>query len=162
MTAVFLSGAGGRLGQVVAKTLTARGDDIVGWGDDFNYMIFAHRYRGEPSYEKEMYANVEQIRQWVNSATWAAGDKAIVIVSSVSATEPALNQSLAYNLSKAAQEQLCRYYSKTLKQVRCNSVAPATFTGTSPVCTPQQVADTIAFLCSTQASGINGQRIRVG
>ncbi len=158
---VFLTGRSGRLGSVLAAAFEARGDTLVPEGEDVNYMIFAHRYRGPPDHDLEMHANIEKIRLWINSAIWAAGDKAIVLVTSISAYQPAMNQSLAYNLSKAAQEQMVRWYSKALP-VRVNAVAPNTFTGPRPVITAHEIASVILFLANPKASGINGQSLKVG
>lgn len=160
MSAVFLTGASGRLGSVIADTLKARGDTFTNAPDGVNYLVFAHRYRGEPDFKLEMESNVEWVAQSIDNAKFAEGDHAVVIVSSINATEPAENQSLAYNLSKAALNNLARLYAKK-GAARINTVSPATFTGDNPDVTAQEVADVIAFLCSPQASGINGQDIRV-
>ncbi len=157
-TCIF--GATGRLGMVIIENLTSRGDEISKNNQEINYLVFAHRYRGEADYGAEMEANVGLIADSIRDARWADGDCAIVIVASVSAMQPDIGQSLAYNLSKAAQLQLARYYAK-MQPVRINTVSPATFTGPAAVISPQQVADVVAFLCSPQASGINGQDIRV-
>ncbi len=158
MSNVFLTGASGRLGSVIAETLKARGDEFV--VRDVNYLIFAHRYRGEPDFEPEMWANVEWVHGVIEGATWADGDRAIVLVSSINATEPAMNQSLAYNLSKAALNNMARYYAKK-GPVRINTVSPDTFTTPDAKVTAQEVANVIAFLCSDRASGINGADIEV-
>ncbi len=159
MANVFLTGTSGRLGSVVAETLKARGDSFVGTGQACNYMIFAHRYRGEPSFDAEIESNVEWVADCIDRAQWLDGDKAIVLVSSINATEPALNQSLAYNLSKAALNNMARYYA--LKGFRINTVSPDTFTTKDAKVTAQEVANVIAFLCSDRATGINGADLRV-
>ena len=160
MSNCYVTGETGRLGGVIVKTLKARGDEIVDWGQDFNYMVFAHRYRGDPSFEAEMYANVGKVREAINQASWADGDRSIVVVSSIDAIDPNPHQSMAYNVSKAALNQLVRYYAKT-QGVRINSVSPATFTSETPNITMPEVCNVIAFLCSPLSSGINGQDIRV-
>lgn len=155
----FLSGISGRLGREVENVLANRGDEFVQASEDLNYMIFAHRYRGADDFREEMRVNVEEVVLKIEAAKWAEGDKAIVLVSSISAVTPAENQTLAYNLSKAALNQLARCYAK---KHRINTVSPNTFTGESPIISRRQVADVIAFLCSEQGSGINGQDVRVG
>lgn len=164
MSAIYLTGTSGRLGTVIAETLRLRGDTFVGGGMACNYMIFAHRYRKTVAYAhsfaEEMRVNVENVADAIEHSVWADGDRAIVIVSSINATEPELNQSLGYNLSKAALNNMARYYAK-LQPVRINTVSPATFTGDNPQVSKQEVANVIAFLCSAEASGINGQDIRV-
>ncbi len=160
MSNVFLTGTSGRLGSVVAETLKARGDEFVGLAQPCNYMVFAHRYRGEPSFDAEIESNVAWVIECIERAKWADGDKAIVLVSSINATEPALNQSVGYNVSKAALNNMARYYA--LKQdIRVNTVSPDTFTTPDAKVTAQEVANVIAFLCSDRASGINGADIEV-
>lgn len=154
----LITGQSGRLGRVVLETFGARGDEIWYKPEALNYLVFAHRYRGPLSFVDEMQANLLDVIAMIDSTTWAVGDKSIVLVSSVSATGPAENQTLAYNLSKAALNQLARCYAKNH---RINTVSPDTFTGEAAVVTKQQVADVIAFLCSPAASGIRGQDIRV-
>lgn len=107
-----------------------------------------------------MKSNLTGIIERLKTQTWAQGDKAIVLVSSVSATTPAMTQSLAYNLSKSALNQLARHYARS-QPIRINTVSPDTFSGDNPAVYPSEVADVIAFLCSPQSSGINGQDIRV-
>lgn len=157
----FLTGASGRLGKVVEKYLLARGDNLVQTPDSVNYLVFAHRYRGEENFTEEMNANVGMVYSTIKRATWATGDCAAVIVSSVSATDPAMNQSFGYSASKSAQLQLARYFAKDALGARVNTVSPNTFTGYSTVVTPHEVANVILFLCSPLSSGISGQDIRV-
>ncbi len=156
-SSVFVAGKTGRLGTVVADAFLNRGDVLVE-SEEAQYLVFCHRYRGPKDFNSEMFANVEKVIHWVEGGIKAEG---VVIVTSVNSLEPTLTQSLAYNVSKAAQEQLVRYFSNSFP-FRCNSVQPNTFTGPDAVVTPQQVADVILFLCSPQSSGINGQSIRVG
>ena len=155
-------GATGRLGKVVVDTLRARGDDVVSNDYDLlNYLIFAHRYRGDPSFELEMAANVTAVVRRIDASTFPYNqDRAVVLVSSIDAVGPNVAQSLSYNVSKAALNQIARYYAKA-GHIRINTVSPGTFTTDTPSVTKQQVADVIAFLCSPAASGINGQDIRV-
>lgn len=156
-------GRGGRLGRVVVETIESRGDVIVSPEPWIDNLIFAHRYRGpQQLYRDEMAAHLDYIVSIIDANPINKGGS-IVIVSSVIAISPTLTQSLAYNLSKAAQLQLARYYAEKLRPmgIRVNSVSPDAFTGASPKVTAQQVADVIAWLCSQQSSGVNGQDIRV-
>lgn len=157
----YVSGQSGRLGAVIVKTLWGLGINITKNPEYVNYMVFAHRYRGPASFDDEMMVNVRDVINAIDHAKWADGDRAIVIVSSINATDPTVTQSLAYNVSKAALNQVARYYAKS-QAVRINTVSPNTFTGSDCAITPQQVADVIAFLCSPQSFGINGQNIRIG
>lgn len=154
-------GKSGRLGRVVATRFNQMGYAPDNGMHQVNYLVFAHRYRGAPSYRDEMDAHIRYVADIIDGIRWRDGDRAIVIVSSVCATDPVADQPLSYNVSKAAQLQLARYYAKTLRGVRCNTVSPAAFTGANPVVSIEQVADVIAFLCSPASSGINGQDIRV-
>ncbi len=155
-----MTGAGGRLGRVVAQTFTDRGDTISHRGKPCSYMVFTHRYRGVENFAMEMVVNVEGIANTIDGAIWEGEDRAIVVVSSVNADTPAMNQSLAYNCSKSALNNLARMY-KLKQKVRINTVSPDTFTTDTPRVSKQQVANVIAFLCSPQASGINGEDIKV-
>lgn len=155
-------GATGRLGDAVCialmEHLIVKPDDVI---TPINYLVFAHRYRGEDNYYEEIDVNLHEIVRRINRTKWESGDRGIVIVSSVCATDPVVDQSLSYNISKAAQLQVARYFAKTLKNVRCNTVSPAAFTGMNPKVSIQQVASVIGFLCSPESSGINGTDIRV-
>lgn len=153
-------GLTGRLGGVLGKTLQERGDELIEDQKSINYLIFAHRYRGRPSFELEMETNLNTLRI-IENVRWGFGDCSCVIVSSVCASDPVTDQPLSYNVSKAAQLQFARYYAKTIKAARFNTVSPAGFTGNNPPVLIQQVADVIAFLCSPKSSGINGQDIKI-
>ena len=78
-----ITGAGGRLGRVLVDAFRERGDEIIpeaeGRTVPLNYLVFAGRYRGEPSYESEMYVNLERVWQWINAQQWANGDRATVL-----------------------------------------------------------------------------------
>lgn len=127
-----------------------------------NYLVFAHRWRAAvPDRQAEFSANVWMPCDVIESATWADGDRSVVFVSSVSATDPAMTQSLAYNVSKAAINQVARYLARS-QSIRVNTVSPNTFTGADAVISARQVADVIAFLCNAASDGINGQDIRIG
>lgn len=155
-------GKGGRLGSVVYKTFCDRGDRVVDEPMKINYLVFAHRYRGSPDFDKEMSVNVTRTIGIIEQAVFVpAGDHAVVVVSSVDAHMPNIRQSLAYNLSKAALNQLVRYFARLSVPFRINSVSPNTFTGDKPIVSGQEVANVIAFLCSPQSSGVNGQNIIV-
>jgi NAD(P)-dependent dehydrogenase (short-subunit alcohol dehydrogenase family) len=157
----FVTGASGRLGGVIVQTLADRGDEIATTRVGINYLIFAHRYRGEPDFAREMDANLGLVVHDLGATSWAAGDRAVVIIASACAYKPDLTQSLAYNLSKAALNQLARYYAQC-SPFRVNTVSPGTFTGPKAVVSKQEVANVVAFLCSHLSSGINGQDVRVG
>ena len=157
----FVTGRSGRLGSVIVQSLADRGDVIADTRVRINYLVFAHRYRGAPDFAREMDANLGLVVHDIETTTWGEGDRGIVIISSISAEEPEIGESLAYNLSKAALNQLARCYAKT-GHTRINTVSPAAFTGPRAVVSMQEVANVVSFLCSPLSSGVNGQDIRVG
>lgn len=157
-------GASGRLGREVVSVLRERRDNIISQDKlpvALNYLIFAHRYRGLPNFEQEMYVNLQWVIEMLERTRWAEGDRAAILVSSVCASDPAMNQSLSYNLSKAALNQAARYYAKKQSVYRINTVSPDTFTDKSLPLTARKVAETIALLCSRESSDINGQDFKV-
>lgn len=164
----WVIGGTGRLGACVVDTLLARGDDVSYARPSLtamsrapiNYLVFAHRYRGAILPDGEMNVNALMPVSEIEKVVWATGDRAIVVVSSIDATEANLNQPISYSMSKAALNAAVRYLAKS-QTVRINSVSPATFTGPNPQVSIQEVANVIAFLCSPQASGINGQDLLV-
>jgi NAD(P)-dependent dehydrogenase (short-subunit alcohol dehydrogenase family) len=111
--------------------------------------------------------------------------KSIVIVSSVASNLIAEEQPLSYHVGKAGLHQMVRFYAVKLgdRGIRVNSIAPGTilkeesqefYLQNEPLQslyrsiiplgrmgTSQEVANTIAFLCSTQASYITGQNLVV-
>lgn len=153
-------GASGRLGSKIVNALKARGDEVISIQEGINYLIFAQRYRGEPSYKLEMEGNLTKTWRALASATWGEGDKAAVIVGSVCSDDPAMHESLAYNLSKSALPQVARYYAKA-GPMRVNVVSPGTMRGDDAKVTEDEVVSVVAFLCSERGSGVNGQEIRV-
>jgi len=111
-----------------------------------------------------------------------ADGAAVVTVSSVTASMGRTQAAAVYQASKAGVEALTRSYAIALapRGVRVNCVAPgylsqpmqgegtvlrarqggnATLTAMTPMgrlVTPEEVAEVIAFLCSSRASGISG------
>src|SRR3990167_6476583 len=99
MSHVYITGESGRLGTVLVETFRARGDVIIphinlpiinqifdhGYRGPMsvNYIVFAHRYRGTENYGAEMQANLTYVANAIYRLTWAEGDRAIVIVSSI-------------------------------------------------------------------------------
>lgn len=161
MVRTCITGASGRLGRVLVETFRERGDEIVNAHEevgDLNYLVFAHRYRGEPSFVQEMRVNLHWIREWIERQTWLSGDHSVVLIGSAASRSPAKDQSHAYNLSKACLPQLARIFSN---RMRINVLSPDTFTGPQAVITPQQVAEVARFLCSPVSSGLNGQELMV-
>jgi NAD(P)-dependent dehydrogenase (short-subunit alcohol dehydrogenase family) len=172
MAIVRIIGRHGRLGNVLARSLQQRQDRITDSTDSkLDYLIFAQRYRGAYDFIAEMDVNLRltcetiERTQWTrNDATNLKGhDNAICIVGSIAGTDPQMQESIAYNLSKAALEHAARFYAMAFagSRIRCNVVAPATFRGPDSRITEQQVVDVILWLCSPQSSGVNGQTIRV-
>lgn len=157
-------GASGRLGKETVSVLREQKHNIISQEKmpcALNYLIFAHRYRGLPNFEQEMYVNLQWVIEMLERSRWGDGDRCVILVSSVCATEPAMNQSLAYNLSKTALNQVARYYAKKQSIYRINTVSPDTFTDKGSALTARRVAETIALICSRESSDINGQDFKV-
>jgi NAD(P)-dependent dehydrogenase (short-subunit alcohol dehydrogenase family) len=112
-------------------------------------------------------------------------DNAIVMVSSVFARYVGEGQPLSYHVAKAGMEQMVRYYAVALgrQRIRVNGVTPFTFLKAESkqfyldkkslmdlyskiiplgrMATTEEIAQVIAFLCSSKASFITGQNLLV-
>tara|TARA_Y100000590_G_scaffold460725_1_gene620732 strand:- start:1708 stop:2418 length:711 start_codon:yes stop_codon:yes gene_type:complete len=148
-------------------------------------LIFCHRYRGE-SWNKEFQISLGAVRHTIEALkTKFSSDCSIVIIGSNAGRFILDEQSLAYHVTRAALENLMRYYAVRLgpRGIRCNCVLPTTiikpenkdfFTNDNPVrqliedVTPinrmgeaSDIAYLVEFLCSDKASFITGQSIFV-
>ena len=155
--------------------LARRGDEITTEMEWLNYVVFCHRARGSKMFLEEFEANVCPVLETLQGAAsnfappFVNGDgcglpyladRAVVIVSSICAEDPTIGESFGYNVSKAALNQIGRLFSKR-GGIRVNTVSPAGFTAPGAKINAHDVARVIAFLCSPQSSGINGQDIKV-
>ena len=170
-------------------SLKATLDEIVKERGDPNYLVFCQRYRGnEDPWTGEIEVSLSLTRaviELMQDRFEAAGDKAIVMVSSVFGDFVGEGQGVSYHVGKAGINQLMRYYAVNLgrKGIRVNAVTPFTFlkeesrdfylkneplhdlyakiTPLGRMGTSADSAQVIAFLCSPQSGFINGQNIYV-
>ena len=111
--------------------LTAALKQTVKTASKINYLVFLQRYRGaEDSWQGEIATSLTATKSIVETLQdqFAAGDKAIVIVSSINGALIAGHLTIGYHLAKAALQQMVRYWAVTLgaRGIRVNSVSPGT------------------------------------
>lgn len=169
----------------IAETLSA----IVKERGPLNYLVFCQRYRGSgDSWQGEIDVSLSLTKAVVEVAQGyfdPAGDKSIVMVSSVFGDYVGEGQAISYHVGKAGMNQMMRYYAVNLgrKGIRVNAVTPFTFLKDESrefylkneplhelyrkiiplgrMGTSTDSAQAIAFLCSPQSSFINGQNLYV-
>lgn len=164
--------------------------EIIEQNGKLNNLVFFQRYRGEGDdwtgeIETSLSATKRVIEHLVSEFDDASSDNSIVVVSSVASHYVAEEQPLSYHVAKAGLTQMVRYYAVTLgpKGIRVNSVSPGTIlkdeskdfylqneqlyglykeiTPLNRMGTSEEIADVIAFLCSSRASFVTGQNIVV-
>ncbi|MBX9690016.1 MAG: SDR family oxidoreductase [Candidatus Obscuribacterales bacterium] len=172
------------------RSITANLTKVLSPISRLNNLIFTQRYRGPAaeSWTGEFETSVSATRSVIDFMTErfsGDGGDAIVIVSSLYGSLVGDSQSLSYHVSKAALDQLLRYYAVVLGklQIRVNGVSPGTFvkeesqefyrnnsaltelyariTPLGRICAAEEVAEVISFLCSDKSSFITGQNIVV-
>jgi len=212
-TSIVTGGTRG-IGSVIAGVLRDRGDRVITISrrkmDDENHIsadlssekqiskiatiigrkcidniVFCHRYRGD-IWKKEFQICLEAVYDLIERfKTNLASKSSIVIIGSNASHFIMAEQSLAYHATRAALENLTRYYAVYLgaQGTRCNCVMPASlikpenktfYTSDNPVTqlieniTPlsrmgeaSDVASLVEFLCSNRSSFITGQSILV-
>jgi len=154
-----------------------------------NHLVFLQRYRGaDDPWQGEIETSLTATKTTVEllKDNFAAGEKSIVIVSSINATLiSATSLPLGYHMAKAALCQMVRYWAITLgaRGIRVNSVSPGTvlkeeseefFLNNTSLrelyqrITPlrrfghaKEVANVIGLLCSNKTSFVTGQDIVV-
>lgn len=163
--------------------------EIIHQNGKLNNLAFFQRYRGEGDdwrgeIETSLTATKNVIERLVNEFD-DAGDKSIVIISSVAGHLIAEEQPLSYHVTKAGLNQMVRYYAFTLgpKGIRVNSVSPGTVLKEEArefylqneqllnlykriiplgrMGTAEEIAQVVTFLCTPKASFITGQNIVV-
>jgi len=145
----YIQGKSGRLGSRLTEAFVARGDQQGSLSDPLNYVVFAHRYRGNGGMDAEFDAQVILPHLMVGSLIPADGDRSIVFVSSVVADSPTPEASISYVTCKAALNGMSRYLSLS-SPYRCNTVSPGAFTGKNPEVSIDDVVDRILYLCSPE------------
>lgn len=154
-----------------------------------NYVVFCQRYRGaQPDLSHEIAVSVtatERLIEAFRSYFAHEGDCAIACVGSVYADFVGSSQPLSYHVAKAGLNALIRYYAVALGEegIRVNSISPLTYLKDESkhvyldnpramekyrrlvplkrMPTAAECADALHYLCSPQASFINGQTLYV-
>jgi NAD(P)-dependent dehydrogenase (short-subunit alcohol dehydrogenase family) len=154
-----------------------------------NYVVFCQRYRGQGDpWTGELNVTLTLTRtviETLRTGGWAAGDKGMVMVSSVFGEWIGAGQPAAYHVAKAGLLQLMRYYAVELgpQGIRANAVTPFTFLKDESqsfylandalmdvyrqsvplgrLATTDEIARVIRFLCSSEASYLTGQNLHV-
>ena len=153
-----------------------------------NHLVFFQRFRGtDDAWHGEIETSLTATKTAIEAVQdkFAAGDKAIVVVSSINAELIAGNLPLGYHVAKAALRQMVRYWAVTLggRGIRVNSVSPGTvlkeeskrfflrdrklsdlyrrITPLGRFGHAREVAQVIGCLCGEQTSFVTGQDIVV-
>ena len=152
--------------------------------DTVRNLVFSQRYRGNDDFDSELTIILKSTQVIIESLIPFLDESAsVVILGSIAGRFVSEEQSLSYHISRAALEQLVRYYAVSLgaKGVRVNCVVPGTVLKpehsafdksrieanlefTVPlkrVGIAEDVADAVAFFCSDRSSFITGQSIFV-
>jgi NAD(P)-dependent dehydrogenase (short-subunit alcohol dehydrogenase family) len=163
--------------------------EIIGKSGKLNNLIFLQRYRGkEDDWAGEIETTLTATKCVIEHLAEEfdeAGEKSIVIVSSVFGRFVGEGQALSYHVAKAGLDQMIRYYAVALgpRGIRVNGVSPFTFLKEESkdfylqnkklynlyqrivplgrMGTAEEIANVILFLCSPKASFITGQNIVV-
>jgi NAD(P)-dependent dehydrogenase (short-subunit alcohol dehydrogenase family) len=152
-----------------------------------SYLVLCQRFRGKGDpWEGEIKVGLTASRCLIEGFAdhfTSAGDRAIGIVSSVYAQFVGASQPVGYHVVKAGLNEMVRYYASTLgrRGIRVNAIMPLTYmkeeskqyyednTGLMDVYQrlvplrrmgqAEDSANALNFLCSEQASFINGQSL---
>lgn len=172
-------------GKAIRSTL----DDLLNENGKANYCIFLQRYRGnDDAWEGELQTTLTATKNIVEHLTPQfppTGDNGFVMVGSVFSRYIGEGQGISYHVAKSGLDQMTRYYASNLgsKNIRVNGISTFTFLkeeskefylNNKPLLelyediiplkrmgTTEDLAGVIAFLCSSQASFVNGQIITV-
>ena len=152
-----------------------------------SYLVLSQRYRGTGDpWEGELRVGLTASKHLIEgfSDHFAdGGDRAIGVISSVYAQYVGSSQPVGYHVVKAGLNEMMRYYAATLgrRGIRVNAIMPLTYLkeesrrfyeGNAALLelygrlvplgrmgTSEDSANALSFLCSEQASFINGQSI---
>jgi NAD(P)-dependent dehydrogenase (short-subunit alcohol dehydrogenase family) len=168
------------LGEALGRLVKASGR--------INHLIFFQRFRGDgDAWRGEIETSLTATKAVVESLQdrFAAGEKAIVIVSSINGELIAGHLPIGYHVAKAALQQMVRYWAIALgsRGIRVNSVSPGTvlkeeskkfflsdrklsdlyrrITPLGRFGHAREVAQVIGCLCGDQTSFVTGQDIVV-
>jgi NAD(P)-dependent dehydrogenase (short-subunit alcohol dehydrogenase family) len=164
-------------------------DEAIGRHGPLSYLVFCQRYRGkENDWSGEIQVSLTATRDVIEAVRErfeADTDRGIVLVSSVFGERVGEGQPLSYHVGKAGLNHLARFYAVDLGRggIRVNVITPFTFLkeesrefylANEPLQrlyrevvplgrmgTSEDSARLIAFLCSPDASFLNGQNIYV-
>jgi NAD(P)-dependent dehydrogenase (short-subunit alcohol dehydrogenase family) len=161
---------------------------IIKESGKINHLIFFQRFRGaDDVWRGEIETSLTATKAVVEALQdrFAAGGKAIVVVSSINAELIAGNLPIGYHVAKAALQQMVRYWALALgsRGIRVNSVSPGTvlkeeskqfflrdrklsdlyrrITPLGRFGHAREVARVIGCLCGGQTSFVTGQDIVV-
>ena len=161
---------------------------IVKNSGKINHLVCLQRHRGAgDSWHAEIEVSLTATKNIVEALEdqFAAGERAIVIVSSINAALITAQLPLGYHVAKAALQRMVRFWAVALgpRGIRVNSVSPGTvlkeeskkfFLNNKPLrqlyerITPlgrfghaKEVASVITALCSDQTSFVTGQDVVV-
>jgi NAD(P)-dependent dehydrogenase (short-subunit alcohol dehydrogenase family) len=178
---------------IIADLLdTAAFPDVVGQVGDIygrvTNLVFGARYRGpvENEWEAEVAINLTGPRVFIEGlAPFFTNGGSVVMISSTAGQRVSPDCSLAYHCTKAASDQMSRYYGHHLgpKGIRVNTVAPCYIVKDESIDhfmkdeakakhaienhpvkrigRSDDVAAVVSFLCSDEASFVTGQIIDV-
>lgn len=164
----------------------ARARDSFG---PISYLVLCQRFRGSGDpWEGELRVGLTASKQLIEGFAGHfadAGDRAIGVVSSVYAQYVGSSQPIGYHVVKAGLNEMVRYYAATLGQrgIRVNAIMPLTYLKAESrqfyegnaglmdlyrkliplqrMGTSDDSANALSFLCSEQASFINGQSLLI-
>jgi NAD(P)-dependent dehydrogenase (short-subunit alcohol dehydrogenase family) len=154
-----------------------------------SYLVLCQRFRGKGDpWEGELRvgltASKHLIEGFANHFT-ETGDHAVGVASSVYAQYVGNSQPIGYHVAKAGQNEMVRYYAATLgrRGIRVNAIMPFTYIKEESrqfyesktdlmelfeklvplrrMGTTDDSANALSFLCSEQASFINGQSLLI-
>ncbi|MCP4351303.1 MAG: SDR family oxidoreductase [Desulfobacterales bacterium] len=164
-------------------------EDIIQQNGKLNNLVFLQRYRGEgDDWTGEIETSLTATKNIIELSIDEfdnTNENSIVIVSSLASCLIAQEQRLSYHMAKSALNQMTRYYAVVLgpKKIRVNCVSPGTLlkqeskqfylgneqiynfykalTPLGRMVVPEEIANIIAFLCSSKSTCITGQNIVV-
>ena len=161
--------------------------EIVEKNGKISNIVFLQRYRGkEDNWKGELEVSITTTKNIIERLADKFDDSrsnSIIIVSSLAACFIVNDQPLSYHIAKAGLNQIAKYYAVNLaeKGIRVNCISPSAvmkkeskdfylkneklhnlykkITPLGRMCTPEDAAHLVEFLCSPKSSFITGQNI---